>query len=616
MADETLQDFGGASAPALSGLRRRAAAGARVAGRARRKAMLAPVFTLAGLLFVWPAIMLVIGSFRSAPPFLPGRWSLAAWRSALDNPGLTQAVLNSLNFAFVTTTISLLIAVLLAFVSERTDAPLRRLITPALLLMFVIPGLFYAIAFTLLLNPYTGILNDALRALTGWSPDWLNAEGWIGIYAVLVLKKTPMMYLFIVGAFKALDAAQEEAARIAGASAWRALASVTLPGLAPALTSAALLGVVTGLQVFDPVLILGAKQKITVVSTLLMNQLAGATKPDYPAAAVISTVFVAFVGLLYIVQQRLLGERGFVSVAGKGRDRRPVRLRRARPLVAILVALYLVLSFVLPVGALVFASFQSVPGVYHGLSLQAYQDVLQWPRVWQALKVTAVLALTVGGLGVALAFGLAEFGRHLGKRGASILGFFTLLPMAMPGVVVAVAISWAYLCLPGLSPLYGSIWLIALALLVTVIPFASQIARAAVAQIAPVLSESARISGAGPVQTFFDVVLALAAPTFVAGWFMAAVGIANNLEAPLLLKSPGLSTLSVVAYAIQGSADFSQAAALLVLLVLLSSVLWLIGSQGYRLASLVAGRLSRRTQRTGAAITATAPAIASLSSKI
>ena len=144
----------------------------------------------------------------------------------------------------------------------------------------------------------------------------------------------------------------------------------------------------------------------------------------------------------------------------------------------------------------------------------------------------------------------------------------------MPGVVTTVAISWAWLSIPAFAQLYGSIWLVALALIVTAMPFASQIALSATSQIAPSLSEAARMSGAGPVQTFFEIVLALAAPSFIAGWFMSALMVSGNLEVPLLLKSPGVNTLAVITYNLQSAGDYSMAAALLMVLMAFSVFLW------------------------------------------
>lgn len=561
--------------------------------QARRAGRLSPLVLLLILLFVWPLAMLVAGSFRSTSPFLPGAWTLEAWAQTFRNPGTLTAILNSVKIALISTAAATALAAALAFLSERTDAPLRRLITPAMALVVVTPAVFYAIAFTALANPYSGLLNDALRAAFGLETPWLAAEGWAGVYTVLILKKTAITYLFLLGAFRALDAAQDEAAYIAGAGPVRTFFSINLPSLAPALTSAILLGVVAGLQVFDPVLILGASQRIVVISTLLMNMVGGAAEPQYAQASVLSTVFVAAVASLYLVQQSYLGRRGFVSVAGKGRSARPFRLRQAGPTLGLFIAAYLLIALVLPGAALIVTSLQPFPGVYDGFSLRRYAEVLQWPRVLEAVRVTAILALIVGGATATFAFATAHVVQGLGRGASAAARFSLLIPMAMPGVVTAVAISWAWLSIPAFHQLYGSIWLVILALIVVATPLASQIASAALSQISPALFEAARIGGASPSQGFFEIVLVLAAPSFVAAWFLAALMVAGNLEVPLLLKSPGLNTVAVVAYNMQGSGDFGQAAALLILLLLAALAIWGAGRAVLRLARSLSPRLAR-----------------------
>ncbi|MFT4198720.1 MAG: ABC transporter permease subunit [Pseudoxanthomonas sp.] len=544
--------------------------------RLLRAARLLPLLAGVALLLVWPLVMLVLGSFHSGTPFRPGTWSLDAWRSTLQAPGTLTAVSNSLRIAAISTLAATLLAAALAFLSERTDTPLRRWILPAMLMVFITPGVFYAIAFTLLANPYTGALNDLLRHAFGMQAPWLDAEGWGGIYTVLILKKTAVTYLFLRNAFRALDASHDEAAYISGAGPLRTFFGINLPGLAPALTSVALLGMIAGLQVFDPILVLGTSQRIVVISTLLMNLAGGVMGPaQYAQASVLSTAFVGLVALLYLAQHRTLGRRGFESLGGKGGGRRrPLRMRRAASVVGVLVLAYLLLACVLPLGALLLASLQPYPGVYHGLSLQRYVEVLNYPRVAQAIQATLVLGTLVGALVMTLAFAIAEVGRALGRGGWAALRFATLIPFAMPGMVAALAISWAWLVLPGFGWLYGSIWLVGLALVVVATPLATQIAFAATAQIAPSLTEAARISGAGQVRAFFGVTLVLAAPSFLAGWFMTAMMVAGNMEIPLLLKSPGVNTLAVISYNLQSGGDYGQAAALLILLMLATLLLW------------------------------------------
>lgn len=545
-------------------------------------------------ILVWPVLMLVVGSFRSAAPGFDGAWTLAAWSGTFDSPGTGRAMGNSLVLSLVSTLAATLIAAGLAFLSERTDLPLRRGVTPCLMLMFATPALFYALGYAMLGNAYTGSANKLLQTLFGAGAAWFDVETWTGLITVMVLKKASVIYLFLIGPFRALDPSHNDASLVSGVGQLGTFFRIDLPALTPAITGAILLGVVAGLQAFDMVLILGWPQDIDVVATRIMSFINGAAPPDYARASVLSIALLAVVALLCILQSRLLGRRSFVTVAGKSGGRRRIRLGRARWPLAALVALYLLLAAILPTGSVVFSSFQPFPGLYEGYSLQHYRNILALPRVVDAIQTTFAVALLSGFAAMALAVSVALLARALPPRRAALLRFVSLIPLAMPGVVTALAVSWAVVSVPGLKQLYGTFWLVTLALVVVVTPFAIQVANAAVAQLSPELQEAARIAGASPFRAAIDVVLRLIAPSFLAGWFMAAIIVSGNLEVPLLLRAPGLNPISSVVYSLYSSGDFSAASALLVILLLAKAAIWGIAWAGYRAWVAVRGQRRRR----------------------
>lgn len=555
------------------------------AGPARRAVPLLrlPLYAALFFILVWPVLMLVVGAFRSAPPGFGGEWTLAAWAGTFDSPGTTRAIRNSLVLSLASTLLATLIAAALAFLAERTDVPLRRAITPCLMLMFATPALFYALGYALLGNAHTGSANQLARTLFGAGAAWFDVETWAGLITVMVLKKASVIYLFLIGPFRALDASHNDASLVSGVSPLGTFFRIDLPTLTPALTGAILLGVVAGLQAFDMVLILGWPQDIDVVATRIMTLINGSVPPDYARASVLSIALLAVVAVLCVAQSRLLGRRSFVTVGGKHGGRRRLRLGRARWPLAALVAGYLLLAAVVPVGSVVFSSFQPFPGLYEGFSLQHYRRILALPRVVDAIQLTFAIALLSGFAAMALAVSVALLARALPPRRAALLRFVSLVPLAMPGVVTALAVSWAVVSLPVLKQLYGTFWLVTLALVVVVTPFTIQVANASVAQLAPELQEAARIAGASPPRAAIDVVLRLIAPSFLAGWFMAAIIVSGNLEVPLLLRAPGLSPIASVVYSLHSAGEFAAAAALLVVLLLAKVAVWGVAWAGYRL---------------------------------
>src|ERR1044072_2064384 len=102
--------------------------------------------------YAGPLLSLVVSALRDVAPGQPGTWTLQAWSSVWHDPQLRQAVSNALWLA--TTTVTL--AATLSILAVRSDLPGRALLTPAMVLMFSLPTLFYAMGYQLLANPYTG----------------------------------------------------------------------------------------------------------------------------------------------------------------------------------------------------------------------------------------------------------------------------------------------------------------------------------------------------------------------------------------------------------------------------------------------------------------------------
>nr|WP_283939720.1 ABC transporter permease subunit [Pseudomonas sp. R3.Fl] len=219
--------------------------------------------------------------------------------------------------------------------------------------------------------------------------------------------------------------------------------------------------------------------------------------------------------------------------------------------------------------ALLVSSFQPFPGVVGAFSTRHYQAVLASPEVRGALFNTLGLACGTGLLTSTLGLLLAQFERGLGPRAGHLLRFLAMLPLAMPGVVVALALSWAYVGVPGLRALYGSFAMMVIALVVALTPLALQIGQASLAQLSPQLYEAARVSGAAPWRAWRDTSLRLCLPGFLVGWYLALIAVCGSLDIPLLLGGPGLETLSTTIFTYNARGQLGQAAALLCLLLLL-----------------------------------------------
>jgi iron(III) transport system permease protein len=184
-----------------------------------------------------------------------------------------------------------------------------------------------------------------------------------------------------------------------------------------------------------------------------------------------------------------------------------------------------------------------------------------------SIGLTITLAAVGGLISATIALLLAYVAS---KKSAWVKSFAAMVswsPQAIPGVIVGLALMSAYLPIPGLRSLYGTVWLLLIGFIVVVIPIASRAVEGGLVQISSELEDAARVSGASAVQTFGSIVLKLVMPSFLAGWFLSGLVISGNLSLPVLLVSPNLQPAAVRAYDLYTQGYTTEAAALFLLLL-------------------------------------------------
>lgn len=528
---------------------------------------LLPLIVVCTFLFVLPIVMLVIGAFRNAPPGIPAMWSFEAFGRAYADGETYRTLRNSVVLSGSATVLATVISLTLTFLVARTTTPLRRLVTPAAVLIVALPPLFYAISVGMLGNPRIGTVNVAFQQLTGSDIVVFNANSWGGLLLVSCIKGAAVSYLLLLGPFRALDRSLEEAAQVAGAGRLRTLLGIDLPVLAPAIIGVVILNFVIGLESFDVPLFLGTPVGIDVFATRIYSLIYDRSPEDYAGASALALLLVVLVVILVIVQNRVLGRRTFTTVTGKGYRTEPWDIGGWRWLGTAFIVLFLLVAIVAPLVQLVLGSLQPFFGGGGAYSLANYEELLDTPSTVVALRSTFLVAFLGGLLAMVLALCIAYAVTHSESRLRRLLDIMTWLPWAVPGVVLALGVSWAFVSLPGLRQLYGTIWIVLVGLVVTAIPIAMRSVQPALMQINRELEEAGRTSGGSPLRVFGGIVLPLIAPSFLAGWFVVAIVVSGNLAIPILLSSQANATVPLVVYELYTSGETSRAAALFVIVL-------------------------------------------------
>lgn len=502
---------------------------------------------LLSFLSVYPLAMLFYGSLHSTPPGMAGEFNLDGYAALFERENLT-VVWNTLNIAVVKTVLSMLLAVLLAWIIARTDTPGRGVLEVLITLPFFIPPILTASAWGMLGNPQVGTINLAWKWLTGSADPLVNVFSWGGVVWHMMQYSTPFLFLFIVDAFRAMDPALEESSRMSGASRTRTFFSITLALMLPVTTSAFMLSFIRGIEAFESPVFFGTPAKIEVMTTKIYHLIHHQAQPQYQAATALGFTAMLLMFALVAWQWRVLGGRSFSTVTGKGYSPSVMRLGRLRWLTFGICLAFFLVTVLLPVGQLLLSSFFQFFGFYQldMLTLDHYRNVWASREIWRSLGNTLLLGLAGATLTMVLGAIVAYISARTRWRGRRLIDALAWLPWLMPGMVLGIGFLWGYALLPHAIPIYGSLWALLLAYMALGTPVAVRVMTGAYAQLSFDLEECSRVHGASWWQTLWRILIALAWPSFAVGWVLTFFGIMRELSASILLYSAGTEVLSVV----------------------------------------------------------------------
>jgi iron(III) transport system permease protein len=240
----------------------------------------------------------------------------------------------------------------------------------------------------------------------------------------------------------------------------------------------------------------------------------------------------------------------FVVVTGKGYRPKTMSLGRWKYAGLAFVILYFLLAVGLPLVTLYWASL--IP-YYAGfsrellssVSLNNYLLFLKHPNVIMAVKNTLIVTI-VSATGVtSLAVIVSWVAFRSGVKGARILDVLSVIPLAIPAVLVGLALIYVYLTLRFI-PIYGTIWILVLAYVTHYMPFGTRTTNGVIVQIHKELEEAAWVSGASFLMSLVRIVIPIMIPALVSVWIWVAAHVIRELSAALLLMSYNNVVLSTL----------------------------------------------------------------------
>jgi iron(III) transport system permease protein len=546
-------------------------------GLARRLVFVLTIAVCLWLAFV-PVVYLIRGAF-----FPDNNFSLAAFQRTTEAFRFGELVWNSAVFSIGSMIVSVTVGVAIALALERTDIPFRGAILFGALSPLFIPAILYTISWVFLASPGTGLINVFFQNMLGASP--LNVFTMTGMIFVQGMDNAPLVVLLMMVAFRTSDPALEEAALMSGATKREVVRKVTLPVAAPAILAAALITLIRNLESFETPAILGIGGGTWVFTTRIWRVLHHFPS-DYGQAGVLSVVLLLIAVAVVYLHHRM-GAQGakYQSISGKGFRPRKLPLGKWRlPVLAALLA-YVFVSVVLPLFIMVYASTQAfyAPPTLERIgnaSLTQYQALFADPQTVRAFRNSLLLGVGAATLLMTLTASAGYLVVRTKIRGRWLLDLLTLSPLALPGIVIGVAVLFIYLRFP--LPVYGTLWILLSAYLTKFLPYAMRYSVAGLMKVGTELEESATMSGATWTETFRKVIFPLLAPGLIAGWLYVFMMSMRELSASLLVYSPGTEVIAVQIWELWENAAFTRLSALGVVLI---GIILVVGIAAQRLGS-------------------------------
>jgi iron(III) transport system permease protein len=533
------------------------------------------------------AVALLLGvilwlSFVKGSPGDPHlAYTLTHYRDIFLDPFTYRVIGNTIVFSAITLAVSLVIALPMAWLVERTDMPGKRAVFTLLTMALLIPGFSVALGWVFLLSPRIGLINLALQSLFGLAAAPFDISTLPGMGVVEGLSLTPVTFIMTAVVIRSIDPSLEAAASVGGANLWQILRRVTLPLAWPGILAASIYVFTIGFAAFDVPAILGLTNRIFTFSTyvyLAVNPSDGL--PDYGGVAALSVFMVALAVIFSWWYARVQAAAPRYSVVtGKAYRPRLVELGRYRFLAIAFVASYFVLSELLPVLTLAWSAGLPYlqPPSEAALASFGFGNFRALPRdmIWNGLRHTLTLMALVPTITVALSLCVSWVVLRSRLRFRAVFDFFAFLPHTVPTIVFSVA-AWllTLFVLRRFVPIYGTVSILVMVYVIAMLSYGSRMTNGALIQIHRELEESARMSGAALGGILKSVLVPLVAPAMLYAWIWIALLSYRELTLPVVLSTSDNAPLSVVVWSLVLSSSYGQASAVAVsMLVLMVPVL-------------------------------------------
>jgi iron(III) transport system permease protein len=527
------------------------------------------LLVVVGFLVLTPLLLMIFNSFQIARPGEPIVYGLDGWVKAFTTPGILKAISNTFALAITRQAIALVVGSFFAWLIARTDIPMKGTLEFFFWLSFFLPALPETMGWILLLDPKYGLLNQGLMTLGLLTQPVFNIYSFWGIVWAHLGGTVSIKVMLLAPAFRNLDSALEEASRISGASARHTFFHIVVPVMMPAILVTMILGIIRSLEAFEIELLLGTPIGLQVYSTKI-HELVTWEPPQFAPAMALSTIFLCFLLFMVAMQRGYIAKRVYTTITGRGFSIRRTQLGRWRyPLFALILTFALVIT-VIPTVLLLMGTFMKLFGFFSiadPWTFDNWRQTVQDPVLFRSIGNTLAIGLGSGLVGMFFYSLIAYVIVRTPYKGRWLLDFLSWLPWSIPGILLGVALLWFFLQTKIFLPLYGTVYILMIAMVIKSMPFGTQLVKSVLLQLGNDLEEASKVCGAGWFDTYRKIVLPLAFPALITVGLVGFISAARDISTVVLLGSGKSRTLSLLMLDFAAGAEFEKATVVAVMVV-------------------------------------------------
>ncbi len=534
------------------------------------------VAAVAAVLVLYPVFFLFQAALDVGDPQVrpPTAYGFDNFNGIFQYP---QILLNTLTVSVAATVMALVFGFVMAWILTRTDVPGRHLFEQLMAVPYYLTPLLGALAWSLLGSPESGFINQIWRALGG-TGHLIDINTAYGIAWVMALFEGSVAFVMIAAVMKSMDPALEEASQIIGASRLRTMLRITLPLVIPGVLGAAIFVFAEMLGSFAAALVLGTPNRYYVITTAIY-QLVQQYPPKIQVAAAMGVSLFAVMFFMLFLYRRIVMAGSYVTITGKAFRPRVADVGPLRYMLLGVCVLYLLAAVGLPLVTLLYASLQKIAVAFptaENWTLENFRVAMTMNAVRSALTNSLLLGFGTATIGVVLMGLLAWLIYRSRLPGSGLIEYVVMFPQAVPRLVFAFGLMWAWVVFP--IPIYGTLWLLLLAYLTVFLPLGVRTIAGVMLQIDKSLEECAQMCGAAWAFRVRTVTIPLLMPGLVAAWLLLFIASIRELGASILLMGPHskVITPSIVESWFGTSSELTAALALIQTLVVAIAMIVLV----------------------------------------